>query len=64
MEKNNCAKMSYWYQKEITVYINLIKKKLPFLKKGCHLITDNILNNLPEIKQIKIGLCHIFCILF
>lgn len=38
-------------QKEIT-----IKPKL----RGFHLITDEILTHIPEIKNIKIGIAHIF----
>ena len=39
-----------WLQKEIT---------LRSRTKGFHLITDEILFNIPEIQQIKIGLVHI-----
>lgn len=39
-----------WLQKEIT---------LRSRNKGFHLITDEILFNIPEIQQIKIGLVHI-----
>jgi len=28
--------------------------------RGCHLITDEILENLPELKGVRIGLLHIF----
>ena len=40
-----------WTQKEI-----IIKNK----SRGFHLITDEILKNLPEIKKINIGILHIF----
>ena len=39
-----------WLQKEIT---------LRSRNKGFHLITDEILSNIPEIHQIKIGVVHI-----
>ena len=39
-----------WLQKEIS---------LRSRNKGFHLITDEILSNIPEIHQIKIGLVHI-----
>jgi secondary thiamine-phosphate synthase enzyme len=39
-----------WLQKEIS---------LRSRNKGFHLITDEILSNIPEIHQIKIGLAHI-----
>ena len=39
-----------WIQKEIT---------LRSRNKGFHLITDEILSNIPEIHQIKIGLVNI-----
>jgi secondary thiamine-phosphate synthase enzyme len=29
-------------------------------KRGFHLITDEILSNLPEIKEIQTGLLHVF----
>ena len=39
-----------WLQKEIS---------LRSRNKGFHLITDEVLSNIPEIHQIKIGLAHI-----
>jgi thiamine phosphate synthase YjbQ (UPF0047 family) len=39
-----------WYQKEFG---------LPSKKRGCHLVTDEVEKNLPELKDIKIGLAHI-----
>ena len=46
MERCGC---SAWLQREL-----LIKPR----RRGCHLITDEI-EKLEEIKNIKIGLCHI-----
>lgn len=40
-----------WVQRRIT-----IDKK----QKGFHLITDQVLNQIPEIKKIHIGLLHLF----
>ena len=40
-----------WIQKNIT-----IEKK----QKGFHLITDQIVNQIPEIDKIQIGLLHVF----
>ncbi|WP_274476361.1 secondary thiamine-phosphate synthase enzyme YjbQ [Mangrovimonas aestuarii] len=40
-----------WYQKEIS---------LAPLKRGFHLITDDILSVLPEIKYIRIGFVQVF----
>ena len=40
-----------WKQKEI-----IIKNK----SRGFHLITDEILKKLPELKKINIGILHIF----
>ncbi len=42
--------MSDFFQKEIT---------LKAVNKGFHLITDQILSSLPEIKNIEAGLLHI-----
>jgi len=39
-----------WYQKEI-----LLKSR----NRGFHLITNEILNQLPEINNIKVGIAHI-----
>ena len=44
-------KSDMWMQKQI---------KLPAKKRGFHLITQDIYSALPEIKQIKAGLLHIF----
>ena len=40
-----------WLQKELT-----LKAKA----RGFHLITDELLRQLPELKHLSIGLCHIF----
>lgn len=40
-----------WVQKEL-----ILKSK----KRGFHLVTDEILSNLPELKNIKTGIVHIF----
>jgi len=40
-----------WIQKEFS---------LTAKKRGFHLITDEILNALPELKQIQCGLLHLF----
>ena len=43
--------MIMWVQKNIT-----IKKK----QKGFHLITDELIDQIPEINKIYIGLLHVF----
>lgn len=40
-----------WFQKEI---------KLKQRTRGFHLITDEILQQVPEIRKLSIGLCHVF----
>ena len=40
-----------WFQKEI---------KLTNYSRGCHYITDTVVKNLPELKQYKIGILHLF----
>ncbi|MEM6362677.1 MAG: YjbQ family protein, partial [Bacteroidota bacterium] len=40
-----------FYQKEITI---------PSLPRGFHLITDHILDAIPEIRNIKIGQLQVF----
>jgi len=40
-----------FYQKEIT---------LSTYKRGFHLITDNVANNIPEIKHIRTGILQVF----
>ena len=40
-----------WYQKEIT---------LPIFSRGFHIIMDNILEEIPEIRDISSGLLHLF----
>ncbi|MCL5030824.1 MAG: secondary thiamine-phosphate synthase enzyme YjbQ [Bacteroidetes bacterium] len=40
-----------WHQKEIS---------LAAKGRGFHLVTDEILKHIPEIKKIKIGTAHIF----
>ena len=40
-----------WYQKEIT---------LPVFSRGFHIIMDNMLEEIPEIRDISSGLLHLF----
>ncbi len=40
-----------WFQKEIT---------LPRRGRGFHIITDDVLDAVPEIRRIRTGLAHIF----
>ena len=40
-----------WYQKEII---------LPVFPRGFHIIMDNILEEIPEIRDISSGLLHLF----
>jgi secondary thiamine-phosphate synthase enzyme len=40
-----------WYQKEIL---------LPSYPRGFHLITQEILEQLPELREYRVGLAHIF----
>jgi len=40
-----------WIQRRIT---------LAAKRRGFHLITDEILAQLPEIHNLRIGLCHLF----
>ena len=44
-----------WYQKEVT---------LPSKKRGCHLVTEDIERNVPDLQNIKVGLAHIHSKLF
>ena len=48
--QSETGKMS-WAQKQFT---------LPSKGRGSYLITDEVLNQLPEIKPLKIGLLHLF----
>jgi len=34
--------------------------KLPGVNRGFHLITDQVLAKLPEIRHVKVGLLHVF----
>ncbi|KAI3642812.1 hypothetical protein MP228_012367 [Amoeboaphelidium protococcarum] len=43
--------MMTWIQRTIT-----IKGK----SQGCHLITDSITSQVPELKRIKVGMAHLF----
>lgn len=40
-----------WIQKVI---------ELPSFSRGCHLVTHSIENQLPELKQLHVGLLHLF----
>jgi secondary thiamine-phosphate synthase enzyme len=40
-----------WIQKKIL---------LPEFSRGCHLVTQTILRELPEMKEIRVGMLHLF----
>jgi secondary thiamine-phosphate synthase enzyme len=40
-----------WIQKQIT---------LPPFRRGCHLITDLVASSLAELREIRVGLLHVF----
>jgi secondary thiamine-phosphate synthase enzyme len=40
-----------WVQKKIL---------LPEFSRGCHLVTEAILRELPELKEVRVGLLHLF----
>lgn len=40
-----------WFQKEI---------RLPAFSRGFHLVTDHVINAIPEIKEIKVGQIQVF----
>lgn len=43
--------MSDWFQTELT---------LPPFSRGCHLVTQHILREVPEISEFSVGLLHVF----
>lgn len=43
--------MSQWYQHEVT---------LPPFPRGCHLVTEHVLSVIPELRQCRVGVLHVF----
>ena len=43
--------MTNWFQKQVT---------LPAAPRGCHLVTSEILQQVPEIADFKVGLMNVF----
>lgn len=43
--------MSDWFQKQIV---------LPAFSRGCHLVTQHILQQTPELQEFSVGLLHVF----
>ncbi|PHQ34476.1 secondary thiamine-phosphate synthase enzyme YjbQ [Rhodopirellula bahusiensis] len=43
--------MSYWMQRELT---------LPAVRRGFHLVTRQLLQAIPEVAEIEVGLLHVF----
>ena len=43
--------MSDWFQTELT---------LPAFSRGCHLVTQHILREVPEVSEYTVGLMHVF----
>ena len=40
-----------WIQQQIV---------LPAYARGCHLITQHVINGIPELKEVRTGLLHVF----
>jgi secondary thiamine-phosphate synthase enzyme len=43
--------MSDWLQKEIV---------LPAFPRGCHIVTQHILQEIPKLREFSVGLLHVF----
>lgn len=43
--------MSNWFQSEVV---------LPAYSRGCHLVTSEVLRQVPELAEFKVGLLHVF----
>jgi secondary thiamine-phosphate synthase enzyme len=43
--------VTHWIQKEIV---------LPQFPRGCHLVTSHILQEVPEVQDVQVGLLHVF----
>ncbi|MDG1897228.1 MAG: secondary thiamine-phosphate synthase enzyme YjbQ [Fuerstiella sp.] len=43
--------VTHWIQKEIV---------LPQFPRGCHLVTSHIVQEVPEIQDVQVGLLHVF----
>ena len=41
----------HWFQKTLT---------LSAQRRGCHIVTSEVLENLPEVAHLDKGLCHLF----
>ena len=40
-----------WFQKEV---------QLPAMRRGFHLVTDEVLSQVPELREVSVGLMHVF----
>lgn len=40
-----------WFQKEV---------QLPVMRRGFHLVTDEVLSQFPELRDVSVGLMHVF----
>lgn len=40
-----------WFQKEV---------RLPAMRRGFHLVTDEVLSQIPELREVSVGLMHVF----
>jgi secondary thiamine-phosphate synthase enzyme len=40
-----------WFQKEV---------RLPAMRRGFHLVTDEVLSQVPELRDVSVGLMHVF----
>lgn len=43
--------MTEWVQTEIV---------LPEFRRGCHLVTSNVLDGIPELRRCRVGILHVF----
>jgi secondary thiamine-phosphate synthase enzyme len=40
-----------WFQREV---------RLPSMRRGFHLVTDEVLSQVPELRDVSVGLMHVF----
>lgn len=40
-----------WFQKEV---------RLPAMRRGFYLVTDEVLSQVPELREVSVGLMHVF----
>jgi len=55
----NCAESGMSSEASVTTWVQR-ELQLPAMRRGCHPITERIIEAMPELQYVRVGLLHVF----